>query len=64
MLLVSEMSTREIVEERGRVRAKIKYLESLSSRTTGEDAELREKRAWLRSLMKEAGKRFIQLRLC
>jgi len=60
MQVTSEMSTGEIVAERGRVRARIKYLESVSSRTTVQDAELREKRAWLRRLMVEAGKRFIQ----
>jgi len=59
----SEMTTDEIVEVRGKLRKAIKMMENSGALTVQEESDLREARAYLRSLMKEAGKRFIQERL-
>ena len=58
-LTPSELTTDDLVAERSRVRWKIRILEQWHTRTVDEEAQLRRLRAYLRELMREAGKRFI-----
>jgi len=57
------LTTDELVQCRTRTRQAIKVLENAAPRTNAEDVELRALRVYLRQLMQEAGKRFIQERL-
>jgi len=59
----ADMTTDEIVELRGALRAAIKFQESKPFLTIQETDDLKHARAYLRQLMKEAGARFIQERL-
>lgn len=64
--MVSDLSvhtTEELLELRARARREIRWLENGKPRTATQDKELRFLREYLRSLMRECGKRFIHERL-
>jgi len=62
---VAHLTTDELVEQRTRTRLIIKRLENISShlRTEADSLYLTTQRAYLRRLMQECGKRFIQQKL-
>jgi len=62
---VSHLTTEELVDQRTRTRLIIKRLENTPShlRNEAERLQLKTMRAYLRRLMQECGKRFIQPKL-
>jgi hypothetical protein len=61
---IPSMATEDIVGERERARKIVQILENAGAmRTREKDRELTAMRLYVRELMKEAGKRFVQERL-
>lgn len=59
----SSLSTEDLVQLRTRLRLAIKVLENRPAKSVQQVEDLKQARAYLRELQKEAGKRFIQQRL-